>query len=160
MPYKNINQQREKSRLAMRILRAKQKGLTTAELTQLTLNGLTKKSRVNGINKSRLTSKAKTTNSQFFNSQIFTNFLTEIRNSQQTFFTQMENLIRSELGKFSQKNTKPASATKITKQTTSPTKSASFPGKVKVDIAALAQATGLQVDWRKNSPWKKVWKAE
>ncbi|CAG8787510.1 33675_t:CDS:2 [Racocetra persica] len=39
MPYKDINQQREKSRLAMRKLRAKQKGLTPEEITRLTTDG-------------------------------------------------------------------------------------------------------------------------
>src|SRR5438876_10371710 len=104
MPYKDINQQRERARLAMRILRAQRKGLTEEEITRLTTNGLTKPMRVNSVNKKRLTTKTKATNSQFFNSQIFTNFLTEFRNSQQTFFTHIENLIWVELDKSIKKN--------------------------------------------------------
>src|SRR5438270_3533277 len=146
MPYKDINQQREKARVTMRILRAQRKGITEEEIARLTADGLTKKKRVNLVNKTRLTNK----NNPSLNSQILANLVsevrTEIRNSQQTFFSQMENLIRSELGKVSPKNSKPASATKIAKQTTFRTKSLSSRGKVKVDIAALVQATGLQVD--------------
>lgn len=159
MPYKDINQQRERARLAMRILRAQRKGLTAEEIARLTTDGLTQQKRVNSVNKTGLTDRAKTKNSQFLNSQIFTNFLTEIRNSQQIFLTQIEKLVRSELGKSSQKNSKPPSQ-KITKQTTFQTKSPSPPGKFQVDSIALEKATGLKRDWRPNSPWKKVWKAE
>ena len=149
MPYKDINQQRERARLAMRILRAQRKGLTAEEITRLTTNGLTKPKRVNSVNKKGLTTKTKATNTQFLNSQIFTNFLTEIRNSQQTFFTQIESLICVELEKFIQKNSQQRSAPKSKTSTTFQTKSASFPDKAKVDkvdIAVLVQATGLQVD--------------
>jgi hypothetical protein len=146
MPYKDIHQQRERSRLAMRVLRAKQKGLTAAEITRLTTDGLTKPKRVNSVNERGLTTKTKATNSQFLNSQIFTNFLTEIRNSQQTFLTQIENLICVELDKFIQKNSQQQSAPKSKTSTTFQTKSASSPGKVKVDVTSLVQATGLQVD--------------
>jgi hypothetical protein len=146
MPYKDINQQRERARLAMRKLRAKKKGLTPEEITRLTTDGLTKPKRVNRVNKRGLTTKTKATNSQFLNSQIFTNFLTEIRNSQQTFLTQIENLICVELDKFIQKNSQQRSAPKSKTSTTFQTKSASSPGKVRVDVATLVQATGLQVD--------------
>ena len=63
MPYKDINQQRERARLAMRVLRAQRKGLTAEEITRLTTNGLTKQKRVNSVNKKGLTTKTKATTS-------------------------------------------------------------------------------------------------
>jgi hypothetical protein len=147
MPYKDINQQREKSRLAMRKLRAKQKGLTPEEITRLTTDQLTKPKRVNRVNKRGLTSPS---NPQF-NSQFFTNLVkevqSEIQQTQQNFLTAMENLIRQELGKFS-----PLSGLKTPKPTPSHPKSVASPGKIKVDIAALEKSTGLKSDWRRNSP--------
>jgi DNA-binding transcriptional MerR regulator len=147
MPYKDINQQREKSRLAMRKLRAKQKGLTPEEITRLTTDRLTKPKQVNRVNKRGLTSPS---NPQL-NSQFFTNLVkevqSEIQQTQQKFLTAMENLIRQELGKFS-----PPSGLKTPKPTPVRPKSAASPEKIKVDIAALEKSTGLKSDWRRNSP--------
>jgi DNA-binding transcriptional MerR regulator len=147
MPYKDINQQREKARLAMRILRAQRKGLTAEEITRLTTDGLTKTKRVNKVNKKGLTSQS---NPQL-NSQFFTNLVrevqSEIQQTQQSFLTAMENLIRHELGKFS-----PPSGLKTPKPTPSHPKPTASPEKIKVDIRALEKSTGLKRDWRPNSP--------